>query len=123
GISSNLLAAGRSARYTRAGTSRAQMMSGAGTVSELLLRWEELRALGRPVSAEELCGDRPELVEEMRRQSRALEAVYRGPRGAGPDPGTLSLGPAGPAGAPAHVAGPPGYELQGALGRGGTRGV
>ena len=65
-------------------------MSGAGTVSELLLRWEELRAVGRPVSAEELCGDRPELVEEVRRQIRALEAVYRVSRGADPDPETES---------------------------------
>ena len=54
-------------------------MSSDETVSDLLLRWEELGAQGKVVSAEELCRDRPELVEEVRRQVRALEAVYRVP--------------------------------------------
>jgi serine/threonine-protein kinase len=90
-------------------------MSIAGPVSELLLRWEELRAAGQPVSAEELCRDRPELLEEVRRHLRALEAVYRVPRGASSGPETLSE----PGRAGAGVAVPPGYELLGELGRGG----
>jgi serine/threonine-protein kinase len=90
-------------------------MSSIRPVSELLLRWEELRAQGRAVSAEELCRDQPELVEEVRRHLRALEAVYRVPRGADQPAETLPE-PAGPS-APGSV--PPGYEMLGELGRGG----
>ncbi len=50
-------------------------MSAAGPVSELLLRWEELRERGQPVSAEELCRGSPQLVDEVRRRIAALEAV------------------------------------------------
>jgi serine/threonine-protein kinase len=86
-------------------------MSTAGPVSELLLHWEELRARGQPISAEELCRDRPELVDEVRRHIRALEAVYRVPR----DTETLNE----PAGLSVGGSVPPGYEVLGELGRGG----
>jgi serine/threonine-protein kinase len=36
-------------------------------VSDLLLEWEQSEALGRPVSPEELCRSRPELLAEVRR--------------------------------------------------------
>jgi serine/threonine-protein kinase len=84
-------------------------MSTAGPVSELLLRWEEGRALGRPVSAEELCRERPELLEEVRRAVGALEAVYGVPTCVGEPPAAGSE----------PAAAPPGYELLGELGRGG----
>jgi serine/threonine-protein kinase len=90
-------------------------MSSAGPVSELLLRWEELRARGQPPSAEELCRDRPELVDEVRRHIRALEAVYRVPAGRSGQAETLAA-LAGPSSA-ASV--PPGYEVLEELGRGG----
>jgi eukaryotic-like serine/threonine-protein kinase len=90
-------------------------MSSPVTVGDLLLRWEELRAEGRAVSAEELCPDRPDLLEELRRQIRALEAVYRVPRGAGLSAETL---PGATLSADTRAA-PPGYEVLGELGRGG----
>src|SRR4051812_9397435 len=91
-------------------------MSNAEAVSELLVRWEELRAQGQVVSAEELCRDRPDLVEEVRRQLRALEAIYLIPGRASPQTEPLHA----PAGGPC-VGGPvpPGYEVLGELGRGG----
>ncbi len=42
---------------------------------DLLSIWEERRESGNSVSAEELCLDCPELVDEVRWQIRALEAV------------------------------------------------
>jgi tetratricopeptide (TPR) repeat protein len=50
-------------------------MAGASTVNELLLRWQELREQGRPVSAEELCAGRPELLDDLRRQIEALRSM------------------------------------------------
>jgi hypothetical protein len=47
------------------------------TVSELVLRWQELRDEGRAVSAEELCAGRPELLGELRRQIEALGSMER----------------------------------------------
>jgi serine/threonine protein kinase len=44
-------------------------------LSDLLLRWEELHEQGRDVSAEELAAGRPELLEGLRRQIRALKAM------------------------------------------------
>src|SRR5262249_38710031 len=92
---------------------------------DLLLRWEEFREQGRLVSAEELCRDCPELLDEVRRRLRFLDAVR--PEGE-PDAGAtkgldapMSLQtvsgdqPAGPRGG-ATV---PGYEILGELGRGG----
>jgi urea transport system substrate-binding protein len=44
-------------------------------VEELLLTWEESRAVGEPLSAEELCRDCPELLEVIRRRIRDLRAI------------------------------------------------
>jgi serine/threonine protein kinase len=44
-------------------------------VSELLLRWQELRQQGRNLTADELCADCPELVAELRQQIQALESM------------------------------------------------
>ena len=93
-------------------------MSGESPVSDLLLRWEECRQQGRAVSAAELCADRPELLPELQRQIRALEAM-------GPvlvTTGGMATVPA--AGRESTVVVPkapavPGYEILGELGRGG----
>jgi serine/threonine protein kinase len=91
-------------------------MSSIEPVSELLLRWEELRAEGRVVSAEELCRDQPEVIDEVRRHIRALEAVYRIPRGASVSSQTPVLPPGLSEPRAVQV---PGYAILGELGRGG----
>ncbi|HYT87098.1 MAG TPA: serine/threonine-protein kinase [Gemmataceae bacterium] len=50
-------------------------MSRAGQVTELLLRWQQLRGAGETVSVEELCRDCPHLTEQVRREIRGLEAM------------------------------------------------
>src|SRR5215831_8377610 len=92
---------------------------------DLLLQWEELREQGRLVSAEELCRDCPELLDEVRRRLRFLDAVRPGGE---PEAGTTTGldGPASlqtvagdqPAG-PRGAAAVPGYEVLEELGRGG----
>jgi serine/threonine protein kinase len=89
-------------------------MSADGPISDLLLRWEELREQGQTVSAEELCRDCPELAEEVRRRIEALEAVYRVPNR--PPAETQAEAAPRPAFAPPRV---PGYEVLGLLGSGG----
>jgi hypothetical protein len=44
-------------------------------LGELLLRWELWQEQGHPVSPEELCRDCPELLGELRRRVRALQAL------------------------------------------------
>jgi tetratricopeptide (TPR) repeat protein len=44
-------------------------------LADLLLQWEEILEQGRDVSAEELCRESPELVEELSRRISALKAV------------------------------------------------
>jgi hypothetical protein len=44
---------------------------------ELLLRWEELRDQGQLLSAEELCRDCPDLLEEVRRRLKNLRSWPR----------------------------------------------
>src|SRR5262245_16237418 len=41
----------------------------------LLLRWEECWRHGQDVPAEELCRDRPELLDELRRRIERLKAL------------------------------------------------
>jgi serine/threonine-protein kinase len=91
-------------------------MSSAGPVSELLLRWEELRERGQSVSAEELCRDCPALVDDVRRRIAALEAVYRVPNRL---PASTRPEPGGHPPAPAELPRPAGYEVLGLLGSGG----
>jgi tetratricopeptide (TPR) repeat protein len=50
-------------------------MANASSVNELVLHWQELREQGRAASAEELCADRPELLDEFRRQIEALVSM------------------------------------------------
>ncbi|HEY8505849.1 MAG TPA: serine/threonine-protein kinase, partial [Gemmataceae bacterium] len=44
-------------------------------IDELLLRWEEALETDRPVSATELCRDRPELLGELQRRIALLQKV------------------------------------------------
>jgi WD40 repeat protein len=93
---------------------------------DLLLRWEELREQGRPVTPEELCRDCPELLDDVRRRLRFLEAVRTEGDPAG-GAATASDGPHSrpttaedqPAGGPRAGAAVPGYEVLAELGRGG----
>src|SRR5262249_6148394 len=44
-------------------------------VSELLLRWQELRQEGKDLTPEELCAEHPECIEDLRRQIQALQSM------------------------------------------------
>jgi serine/threonine-protein kinase len=83
-------------------------------LSERLLHWQERRQQGRPASAEELCADCPELIDELRRQIRAIESMEAllgiGDR-------TTADEPAAPV--PAGHPSLPGYEILEVLGQGG----
>src|SRR5262245_48988115 len=77
-----------------------------------LLEWERKRRDGTPVTPEELCADSPELVDELRRRIRRLEACDR-LLGLDETP----LGPPEPdSEIPVRV---DGFEVRGSLGRGG----
>ncbi|MBV8311767.1 MAG: hypothetical protein JO344_15395, partial [Planctomycetaceae bacterium] len=41
-------------------------------LDDLLIRCEELRDQGRPVTIEDLCAEHPELIKELRRRDEAL---------------------------------------------------
>src|SRR5262245_11978949 len=94
----------------------------ADRVADLLLRWEELSERGESVTPEELCRDCPELLDELRRRIRALQALNPA-LGAGGSPTVDARASSGPT--PKGEAGPPrttavpGYEILGELGRGG----
>ena len=45
------------------------------TLDDLLSHWEEQKEIGNPLTAEELCADQPELLDEVRWHIKALEAV------------------------------------------------
>jgi hypothetical protein len=64
-------------------------------VSELLLRWQELRQEGQTVTAADLCADCPELAEELRRRMETVD-YWEGFLGAGeeeaPGPVPASFG-------------------------------
>src|SRR4051794_12017905 len=44
-------------------------------LSDLLIRWEELRELGQEVSIEEYCAGHPALADELKRRIMALRAM------------------------------------------------
>src|SRR5437879_213484 len=44
-------------------------------IAELMLRWEDARQNGRPLSADELCRDSPDLVDELRRRMQSVLAM------------------------------------------------
>src|SRR5438067_276594 len=44
-------------------------------IDALVVRYEELQAQNTPVSAEELCREHPELLDELKRQLRVLESM------------------------------------------------
>ena len=52
-------------------------MANTSSVSELVLRWQELRDRGQSVSAEELCAGCPEQLEELKRQIEALRSMQQ----------------------------------------------
>src|SRR5215472_11850631 len=93
-------------------------------VEDLLLRWEELSERGESVTPEELCRDCPELLDELRRRVRALQALNPALEAAGGAPtadaraSSAGTTPRGEAGPPRTTA-IPGYEILGELGRGG----
>jgi serine/threonine protein kinase len=93
-------------------------MTNAERIRELLLRWDVLREQGQHVSAEELCRDCPDLVDEVRRRIAVLEVMYRIPNGADLTGVTRhEASAAGAGGAPLpQVAG---HEMLGVLGSGG----
>src|SRR5262249_58811650 len=86
----------------------------ADRLDELLLLWEERLAQGRPATPEELCRDCPELLDELHRRVRALQALNPALETTSPP---ATLGDPGPSGA--SRGGVPGYEVLGELGRGG----
>src|SRR5262245_18577160 len=99
-------------------------------VSELVLRWQERQQQGQTVTPEELCSDCPELLDELKRQIRAvvsMESFVGLESGVSPGANTpcaerstadypakpsLTLPPAPPSSLP-------GYLILGELGRGG----
>src|ERR1700738_3665096 len=112
------------------------------SVSELVLRWQELRQQGQPASAEEMCDNDPELLDELKRRLRALafmeaflgearpgvattpervtpttDPLNPDPRQTVPDGRPQRDQPGAPeAGAETFL---PGYQIQGELGKGG----
>jgi serine/threonine protein kinase len=89
-------------------------------LQDLMLRWEELHDQGQAVTPEELCRERLDLLDEVRRRVRALDAVHR-LRPPASDAPTLLM--SGPGDRPPPEVGDlpriPGYEVLGELGRGG----
>src|SRR5436309_3145449 len=102
------------------------------TVTELALRWLELRQQGQSVSASELCAGSPELLDDLEKRIEALASmeaflgvepptVPRGGTVADSEPWTPARRPEetltdGPAGALPLV---PWYDILAVLGRGG----
>jgi WD40 repeat protein len=91
-------------------------LSSVGPISELLIRWEELRARNEPNSPAELCSGHPELMEELTRRIQALEAMYGVPNQL---PQTVIQGEASPSGPLSAMPQVGGYEVLGELGQGG----
>jgi serine/threonine-protein kinase len=91
-------------------------------VTDLVLRWEELRDSGQQVPAEDLCRDHPELIEPLRRRIQALrdmDLVLEGPSGRAAPGAPSSFGAKFVAVPKSVVPQVPGYEILSELGRGG----
>src|SRR5262245_8106953 len=93
-------------------------------LKELLLRWEELRDQGQPVTPEDLCRDQPQLLEPLRKRIAVLNAMDSMLETAEQQvrPGTVSgeeeMSPAAQR-TFTDLTSLPGYEILGELGRGG----
>jgi predicted Ser/Thr protein kinase len=94
-------------------------------IFDLVVRWEEMRAAGRSLSAEDLCQDCPELLPAVRLRLEAMRALDAGhDRGEetttawGSGAPSKTVGNVAPA-SPADVYSIPGYEVLRELGRGG----
>jgi hypothetical protein len=46
-------------------------------ITDLIRRWEELRRHGQTIAIEELCRDRPDLIDDLRERIRLLESMDR----------------------------------------------
>lgn len=98
-------------------------------VSELLLRWRELRQQKRVASPEELCANKPELLDELKRRIQAVEAMElrfgMGRDGsshdAPPEDGATAIdtNPPEPLGSAPDWVQIPGHEVLGIIDRGG----
>ena len=116
---------------------RPKSMSHESDLLDLVVQWEERCAAGQPISPDELCRDRPELLTGLRGRLRALAAMQpvlgtdeppsprESPAAALPDTKTLTL-PASPGPAAEKIErvreGWPaiaGYEILSEIGRGG----
>ncbi len=93
-------------------------------ISELIARWESLNFQGRPINIEELCGDCPELADELRkhvqnltRPASVLHETLAEDMTAGSTPSAKLSPPPNPGGS--RYPNLPGYEIIGELGRGG----
>src|SRR6516164_4311014 len=51
------------------------MVPAEAQLSDLLMQWEERKLHGQGTSLEELCAQMPELMDELQRRIRALEAL------------------------------------------------
>jgi Protein kinase domain len=97
----------------------AHTMSSDAQLSDLLMRWEELRQQGKSVAAEDLCADTPELRDELCRRIEALKALDQ-VLAITPQPrnSAVTCEQAAPP-APRELPAIPGYEILGQLGHGG----
>src|SRR5262249_59260633 len=97
------------------------------SVTELIVRWLELRDQRPTITVEEVCADCPERIDEVRKRLAALGALEEflktRPEGSHPDSSTMAetrpaeAQPGRPA--PPPGAAIPGYELLDELGHGG----
>jgi tRNA A-37 threonylcarbamoyl transferase component Bud32 len=120
-FSRNLLAIGGAGRVRSKVDSLADVrwscfMPNETQLSDLLMRWEELRDQGKSVGAEELCADTPELESELRRRIDTLQAMDQV---LSVTPSAGSSLPTLEAGAPPGLPSIPGYEVLCELGHGG----
>src|SRR5947209_14452172 len=90
-------------------------------LSDLLQRWEQLRLRGEVISAEDLCGDTPELLADLRRHIDAYGALRTPVTAASERPDSTVSGSPTALTSPAPLAAPAiaGYEVLDELGRGG----